>query len=169
MIARGRPSGVLHLLTGGRHRIQPDDEKKIVPAAALTPTKPAPEKLAKWSAWKALTPITMNRRRTPTLIITMIALTRRTRTPRSNSSMQSRTRITAGRLISPPVGSPSEPGIGETESASGNRQPNKGIDQLVEVTAPADCHGSGRHAVLQQHTAGDDHGHELAEGVVGVE
>ena len=97
---------------------RPMNEKKMVPAAALTPEKPDAKKLAKWSAWNAVRLIATNSTSTPSLIITMIALTRAdSDTPLSNRRVHSRTKITAGRLIRPPVGTPSGPGIGETESA----------------------------------------------------
>ena len=104
----------------------PMKEKKIVPAAALTPAKPEAKKLSKWSAWNAVSAISEKSARTNSLIITMIALIRAdSAAPRISSSVHSPTRITAGRLMMPPVAAPSVPGIGETDSSWGSWTPNR--------------------------------------------
>ena len=42
-------------------------------------------------------------------------------------------------------------------------RPDGLVEELVEVAAPADGHGTGRDAVLQERARGDHHGDQLAE------
>ena len=79
-------------------------EKKIVPAAALMPAGPASQKPLKWSASKAVMPMTTNISSTVSLIITMIVFTRAdSLAPRMSSTMHISTSTTAGRLMIPVV------------------------------------------------------------------
>ena len=59
-------------------------------------------------------------------------------------------------------------GDGRVGQRVGDRRADRLVEQLVEVAAPAHGHRGRGDAVLQQDARGDDHGHELAEGVVGV-
>ena len=125
MIARGSARcGSLTSSPAVATASSPMKEKNIVPAAALTPTAPAAKKPEKWSASNAVKPIMQKSTSTPSLIRTMIELSRAdSEAPRSSSSMQRKTRTTAGRLMRPPVGSPSLPGMGETDKACGSCHP----------------------------------------------
>ena len=126
MIARGRArcrslTSSPAVATASR----PMKEKKIVPAAAVIPPLPEPMKLLKWSPCHAVNAITEKMSSTPSLMRTMIVLTRADSVaPRSSRSMHRRTRTTAGRLMSPPVATPSGPGRKVEESASGSRRPS---------------------------------------------
>ena len=111
----------------------PMKEKKIAPAAALMPAAPYWKKLAKWSASQAVIAMIENRIRTPTLISTMIVLTLAdSDAPRSSRNMHISTSTTAGRLMMPPVASPSKPGTNETDNAVGSSNPNRFCSSLLK-------------------------------------
>ena len=57
---------------------------------------------------------------------------------------------------------------GVADSSCGMLAAEDVVQQLVEVAAPADRHGGGGDAVLQQQARGDDDGRELAERRVGI-
>ena len=96
----------------------------MVPAAAVTPPTPEPKKLLKWSPLKAVMAMTTKSTSTASLMMTMIALIRADSVaPRSSSSMHKKTSTTAGRLMMPPVATPSSPGMNEVDRAWGIWKP----------------------------------------------
>ena len=68
---------------------------------------------------------------------------------------------TAGRLKTPPSS-------GDLAIASGSGDPERGVEERVEVAAPADRDRGDRDAVLQDQVPADDPGDDLAERGVGV-
>ena len=86
---------------------RPMKEKKIVPAAVPIAALPSGAKSVKLAPLNAVNEITTNISSTASLITTMIAFNRAdSLAPRMSSSMQSPTRITAGRLMIPVAPSP---------------------------------------------------------------
>ena len=85
---------------------RPMKEKKIVPAAALTPAAPAPRSCRTGRSRTRVSPMTMNSTSTASLMITMTVLTLAdSLAPRSSSRLHRKTSTIAGRLISPVVSS----------------------------------------------------------------
>src|ERR1700712_3892447 len=125
----------------------PMNEKKMTPAAVITPLKPNGANGAKLSEFQPLIPMTMNRISTVILITTIVALTfADSLVPRMSSRAHSTTRTTAGRLTIPPDS-------GDDESASGIWTPNRLSSSWLRysdqptATAAADTpYSSSRHA-----------------------
>ena len=160
---------VPHLLAGRRDGIQADEGEEDRPGRGADAGEPDAKKFAKWSALNAVNPMTMNIASTPSLMQHHDRVDPwRTRRPRGSAgACTAATSTTAGRLMMPPVAAPSSPGSDETDSAVGQLRPEQVVQQLVEVAAPSDRDAPRRDAVLEQHAAGDDDRHALAERVVG--
>ena len=100
--------------------------------------------------------------RMPTLMTTITVFARAlSRKPTISSAATASTRNAAGRLTTPP----SPGGCGDRV---GQREAERGVEQLVEVAAPADGHGGDRDAVLEDQVPADDPGDQLAHRRVGV-
>jgi hypothetical protein len=100
---------------------RPMNEKKIMLAAVVMPAMPLSQKPWKWSALNAVSAMMMNIPSTPSLISTMIVLTKAdSLAPRISSSMHITISKTAGRLTMPGVSSQ-----GADVSDCGSCQPNR--------------------------------------------
>ena len=126
MIARGSAfCGSLTSSPAVATASRPMNEKKMVPAAALTPEKPDAKKLSKWSAWNAVRPMTTNSTSTPSLISTMIALTRADSRGAPEQQERAQHDQDHGRQVDQAARRDAVvTGIGETDSACGSRTPN---------------------------------------------
>jgi len=119
----------------------------MIPAAEVTPLRPAGAKSDRLSAFQPVIPRTTNRASTPILIITMIALTfADSLAPRRSSAAHSTIRITAGMLRIPPCS-------GACARLSGILKPNRlsssslrYCDQPTATAAAETPYSSSRHA-----------------------
>ena len=133
-----------------------------MPAADVIPVTPNGAKSEQVVGVPALIPITMNSTRTPILISTMIALVLAdSLAPRISSRVHRTTRMTAGRLRTPPCS-------GAWDRRLGDREAEEVVEELVEVLRPADGDGGSGHAVLQQQAGGDADRGQLAQRRVRV-
>ena len=126
---------------------RPMNEKKMTPAAVITPLKPPGANGVKFAEFQPVTPITMNSTSTASLMTTMVALTfADSLVPLISSSAHSATSTTAGRLRMPPDS-------GEFEIASGSCTPNtlpsswlRYSDQPTATAAAETPYSRSRHA-----------------------
>lgn len=119
----------------------------MMPAADVTPSKPNGVKSDRLSESQPVAPTTMNSRSTPSLIITMIALTfADSLAPRISSDMHSSTRMTAGTLKKPSCSSAFEKFSGIVKPNTLSSSSLRYCDQPTATAAAETPYSSSRQA-----------------------
>ena len=119
----------------------------MMPAAEVIPLRPAGAKSERLSESQPVTAITTKKASTPSLIITMIALTRAdSLAPRSRSDAHSAIRITAGMLNTPPCSGACDSDSGIVKPKRLSNSSLRYCDQPTATAAADTPYSSSRHA-----------------------